>query len=204
MNKLFLTGVAVLVVIISGYLLFGQGAPQTTAPTGEQTGSIQPATEISAAAEAMADQPAGTVIAGDGLSDDRMVDDTILNFSGRILAGTKAKLYDFNQSDYEKALASDNLLVLYFYANWCPICKAEVQNSLYPAFHELKVDKVVGFRVNFNDSETDDFEEKLAREFGVAYQHTKVFIKDSKRILKSPEQWNKDRYLSEIAEVNNN
>jgi len=62
---------------------------------------------------------------------------------------------------------------------------------------------VVGFRVNYNDGETDSFEEGLAREFGIAYQHTKVIIQDGERVLKSPETWNKDRYLSELAAVLN-
>ena len=35
---------------------------------------------------------------------------------------------------------------------------------------------VVGFRVNFNDTETDSEEKALAKEFGVTYQHTGFFI----------------------------
>ena len=69
------------------------------------------------------------------------------------------------------------------------------------AFNELSSDKVVGFLVNYNDDQTDDDERNLAREFGVAYQHTKVFLKDGQRILKSPESWNKDRYLNELNNV---
>ena len=45
---------------------------------------------------------------------------------------------------------------------------------------------------------TDADEKNLAREFGVAYQHTKVLLKNGKRILKSPETWDKARYLKEI------
>jgi thiol-disulfide isomerase/thioredoxin len=121
-----------------------------------------------------------------------------LSFTGTVLAGSKAKLIDFNKADYEKALASDKLVVLYFYANWCPICKQEVANGLYPAFNEVMTDEVVGFRVNYNDNETDDNEKNLAKQFGVAYQHTKVFLKNGQRIKKAPDSWNKARYLSEI------
>ena len=71
-------------------------------------------------------------------------------------------------------------------------------NALYPAFDELDLEGVVGFRVNYNDNQTDNDEKDLAREFGVAYQHTKVFVKDGERILKSPESWDKGRYLEEI------
>lgn len=128
---------------------------------------------------------------------DQKENTTMLKISGKVLAGTKSFLVDFNMKDYGAALQTDKLVVLYFYATWCPICKEEIKN-LYEAFHAIKDDAVVGFRVNYNDKETDKDEEALAREHGVAYQHTKVFIKNNKRILKSPEGWNTARYNSEI------
>ena len=118
----------------------------------------------------------------------------------QVLAGYVSKLYDFNKAKYDEALKSEKLVVLYFYADWCPICKAEVP-KLYEAFNELTTDKVIGFRVNYNDTETDEDEKALAREFGVAYQHTKVFLKNGERVLKSPESWEKQRYLEEINKV---
>ena len=71
------------------------------------------------------------------------------------------------------------------------------------AFNELNTDQVIGFRVNYKDSDTDSNEEALAREFGIANQHTKVAIKDGQRVLKSPESWDKSRYLSEINDLIN-
>jgi len=135
--------------------------------------------------------------------DDSMIDeenpaDNNQSYGGTVISGKTAKLYDYNQADYEAALKTDNLIVLYFYANWCPICKEEVSAALYPVFNELDKNNVIGFRVNYNDNETDGNEKELAREFGVAYQHTKVFVKDNQRVLKSPEDWDKDRYVSEI------
>jgi len=120
-----------------------------------------------------------------------------VTFSGTVLAGSTAPLLEFNQADYEKALQSKELVVLYFFANWCPICLAEIPH-LYGAFNELDSDKVIGFRVSYRDNETDNSEEDIARSFGVAYQHTKVFIKNGERILKSPSTWDKNRYISEI------
>jgi thiol-disulfide isomerase/thioredoxin len=137
---------------------------------------------------------------GEAMDDGAMMDSgAMIKYAGTVIAGTQTKLIDFNRADYEKALASDQLIVLYFYASWCPICREETQNALYPAFNELATDVVVGFRVNYNDSDTDDAEKALAREFGVAYQHTKVFLKNGTRVLKSPETWSKARYLSEIS-----
>lgn len=125
---------------------------------------------------------------------------TSSQYTAEILAGSEmTPLLDFNKADYEEALASDRLVVLYFYANWCPICRVEVANALYPAFNELESENVIGFRVNYKDSDTDSTEEALAREFNVTYQHTKVFLKNGERVLKAPDSWNKERYLSEIT-----
>lgn len=127
--------------------------------------------------------------------------ETMMKYSGATLAGKSAPLLDFTKADYDAAIKTDKLVVLYFYANWCPICKAEVVNSLYPAFNELNTDKVVGFRVGYNDNETDADEKNLAKQFGVAYQHTKVFVKNGQRVLKSPESWDDKRYDMEINKV---
>ena len=127
--------------------------------------------------------------------------ETMMKYSGAVLAGTSAPVLDFNKTDYDAAIASDKLVVLYFYANWCPICKEETKNSLYPAFSELTTDRVVGIRVNYKDSDTDKDEEALARQFGIAYQHTKVFVKNGKQVLKAPDSWDKARYLTEINKV---
>lgn len=142
--------------------------------------------------------------AGKGMGEDTtggmMNGDTAIQFSGTVLAGNVAKLIDFNQTDYEKALASGKLVVLYFYANWCPLCRAEFP-KMQAAFNALSTDAVVGFRVNYNDNETDSDEKALARQFGVGYQHTKVFVKNGERILKAPDSWTEARYASEITKV---
>ncbi len=123
-------------------------------------------------------------------------------YVGQILAGNeKSPLLDFNMADYKKALSENKLVLLYFYASWCPICKDEVKNSLYPFFNENMNSELLGFRVNFNDSDTDKNEEDLAREFGVAYQHTKVIVSGGKKALKSPEGWNKERYQAETSKL---
>ncbi len=127
-----------------------------------------------------------------------------VSYKGAVLAGSASPLLDYNQTDYEQALQSDKLIVLYFYASWCPICKEETTSGLYPAFNELKDTNVVGFRVNFNDTDTDENEKNLAREHGVAYQHTKVLVRRGKRILKSPESWDRERYAQEIRNASSN
>jgi thiol-disulfide isomerase/thioredoxin len=122
---------------------------------------------------------------------------TPTSYSGEVLAGTESLLLDFNSGDYQKALSEKDIVVLYFFANWCPLCKAEFPR-MQSVFEKLQNSDVIGFRVSFKDSQTDDSEEELAKEFGVAYQHTKVILKNSERVLKSPETWEEERYLSEI------
>ncbi len=119
-------------------------------------------------------------------------------YMGTVLAGKSAPLLEFNKADYDAAIASDKLVVLYFYANWCPLCKEEVSNALIPAFNELTTDKVVGIRINYKDNDTDSEEKALAVKYGIPYQHTKVFVKNGKQILKAPDSWNKTRYFDEI------
>lgn len=120
-----------------------------------------------------------------------------ISYQGVVLAGNQSVLLDFVQSDYDAAIKAGKNIVLYFYANWCPNCKVEFP-VMQAAFSELADPTVVGFRVNFNDTQTDDAERALARLFGVTYQHTKVFVKDGKRILKAPDVWDAERYMAEI------
>ena len=118
-------------------------------------------------------------------------------FSGKPIAGKSSPLYEFTKGNYDVALASNKLILLYFYANWCPICRAEV-TSLYAAFDELTDEQVVGFRINYNDNQTDSDEVALARGFGITYQHTKVLLKNGQAVLKAPDTWTKERYVEEI------
>jgi thiol-disulfide isomerase/thioredoxin len=126
-----------------------------------------------------------------------------VTFSGQLLAGTKigSQLLKFNQSDYDKAVTSNKLILLYFYANWCPTCKEELP-KLESAFDALNDPNVVGFRVSYKDSETTKDAEAIARKFGVAYQHTKVFVYQDKQVKKSPEGYpTTQHYLTTIKQV---
>ncbi|MBI2657955.1 thioredoxin family protein [Candidatus Woesearchaeota archaeon] len=122
-------------------------------------------------------------------------------YAGKVLAGTGSTKYlDFSKADYDKALQEKKKILLYFYANWCPICKKE-QADTFAAFNELNDPGLVGFRVNYRDGDDDESEKALAKEFGVGYQHTKVILKDGQRILKAPDSWDKARYLEELGKI---
>ena len=141
--------------------------------------------------------------ANEMMENENMVKDSKMmnsEYQGKLLAGTASPYIEFNIADYRKALGENKKILLYFYANWCPICKKE-QPETFAAFNELKDPNLVGFRVNFKDSDTDEGEETLAKEFGVAYQHTKVIIKNRERIGKYPDSWDKQRYLTELSKI---
>jgi thiol-disulfide isomerase/thioredoxin len=174
-----------IIIVTSALVLFGAGCAYQSIPK-TATPATTPATTTAPfvpAQKPVAD--AGTTTA------------PAAAWSGTVLAGSTSPLIDFNKTDYDASLKTDKLIVLYFYANWCPECRIEVPH-LKEAFNGLTTDRVIGFRVNYNDNETDQDEEGLARKFGVPYQHTKVFVKNGAQVLKSPESWDTARYQSEI------
>lgn len=119
-------------------------------------------------------------------------------YKGTVLAGKSSPLLEFNQADYDAAVKSGKLVTLFFYATWCPLCKAEFPKML-EAFNGYTGSDVVGFRVNYKDGDTDTDEKALAAKFGIAYQHTKVFVKGGTQVLKAPDTWDVARYTSEIT-----
>ena len=181
-----------LVVVIAGVGYFAtKKQPQTTSttqtPTGEKT--LEDGTMV---------KPDGTMVKPTSdTTGGKTSGETMMKYTGTVLAGKSAPLLDFKKADYDAALKSDKLIVLYFYANWCPICKVEFPNA-QAAFNQLTTDKVVGFRVNYKDSDTDADETALAREFGIPYQHTKVLLKNGVQVGKYPDSWDTARYVSEI------
>ncbi|MEK9176456.1 MAG: thioredoxin family protein [Patescibacteria group bacterium] len=79
--------------------------------------------------------------------------------------------------EYSKEIldnSSDKRRVLYFYANWCPICRPTDAN-LKENINKIPQDSVV-IRVNYNDTDTDQEEKDLAKKYAVTYQHTFVQV----------------------------
>lgn len=170
--KIFVPIIAITLLIIAGFFFISQKSNQST-KSPQKTTTSSPKEE-------------GKMVAG---------------YEGNVLAGNTSPLLDFTRADYDKALASGKIVLLYFYANWCPICRAEVPQALYPAFNELSSNGVIGFRVNYNDSDTDESEKALAKEFVITYQHAKVILKNGKAVAKSMETWDKEQYLQEITKA---
>lgn len=71
--------------------------------------------------------------------------------------------------------------VLFFYANWCPTCASANKNFLE---HQSEIpENVTLIRTNYNDTETNEIEKKLAQEYAVTYQHTFVEIDKSGKLI---------------------
>lgn len=123
-------------------------------------------------------------------------------YTGQLLAGSREVPYlSFNTADYQTAINANALILLHFYATWCPSCISEFPN-ITGAFDDLSAQGstgVVGFRVNFNDSDTDKDEDALAQEFNVPYQHVKLLVRGGQIVTQSSfENWSRQRYLDEI------
>ena len=86
------------------------------------------------------------------------------------------------ESDTANSLISevknkDSRRVLFFFANWCPTCKI-ADESLKENADRIPKDVEI-IKVNYNDSDTDNSEEELARKYGITYQHTFVQIDEN-------------------------
>lgn len=95
------------------------------------------------------------------------------DYTGEVIAGATTKYIRYNKAGYDKALSEGKVIYFYFYANWCPICREE-RPKILEAFNEMSYPDVIGFEVHFNDNEVTEDDKKIAREFGISYQHTTV------------------------------
>lgn len=124
----------------------------------------------------------------------------VKEYEGKVLAGKSSPYLEFNKKDYDKSLESGKIIFLNFYANWCPVCRQEVP-VLKQGFDEFETDKIIGFRVNFKDTDTDINEVQMAKDFEIPYQHTKVILKNGKVILKDGNTWDIAMFRETMTKV---
>jgi thiol-disulfide isomerase/thioredoxin len=117
-----------------------------------------------------------------------------------LLAGDISKYYVWDKAMFDQAVADGKIVYLEFSAEWCPACQQQ-EKDLKVAFEQLDDPDVVGFRIPYKDSRTTEEHTLLAKQYGIAYQHTKVIIKGGKTVMKSPEAWSVERFLSEMKRL---
>lgn len=103
--------------------------------------------------------------------------------TSKIMAGSELRYVEY--SDDVLTSSSSRRRVLFFYANWCPTCKpADMDFTKNSAAIPEDVQLI---RVNYNDTETDQAEKDLAKQYGVTYQHTFVQIDPTGKVVT---KWN--------------
>lgn len=150
-NNLIIAGVVVIGVIaiaaIGGFMILGQNNNETSDEMAMESEEVMEDTQ----------------------SDESMMEEE------QMAMAESGNYVEFAQNSFEE-VSSDGQ-VLYFYANWCPTCRAAD-----PEFQESSANlpvKVV--RVNYNDSDTDEAEEALADKYNITYQHTFVQLDENGR-----------------------
>ncbi|OGD70105.1 hypothetical protein A3A84_01595 [Candidatus Collierbacteria bacterium RIFCSPLOWO2_01_FULL_50_23] len=119
---------------------------------------------------------------------------------GNKIAGQKSFYFAYTKDDYQRALDGDKIIFLDFFANWCPFCRAEAP-EIEAGFNNLDSDRLIGFRVNYNDSETDANEKALAEQYKITYQHTKVILVNGKEIYRSGDPWTREDFDTVINRI---
>lgn len=117
-----------------------------------------------------------------------------------LIAGDISKYYNWDKTKFEQAVKDGKTIYLEFTANWCPVCQNQ-EPHLKAAFEELDNPDVVGFEIHYKDDETTPEHQSLAQQYQIAYQHSKIVIKNGEIVLKSPESWNKAKFLEEMRKI---
>ncbi len=89
---------------------------------------------------------------------------------------------DFTQAKYDAAIAAGEPVYLYFWATWCPTCRAQVpiNERLFSSYNGF----VHAFRINILDNDVNDEEASIASKYNVNRQHTAVLIDKSGKEVK--------------------
>lgn len=105
-----------------------------------------------------------------------------------------ARYIEYSKAIFEQTV--DKRRVLYFYANWCPSCRPADIN-FKENMSKIPEDVAV-IRVNYSDTDTDQEEKNLAKNYGITYQHTFVQI-DSQG--KEVTKWNGGQINELLANI---
>lgn len=157
-------------------------------------------------------QPDGTMVAPDGTMtkpDGTMIkpDGTMIKPDGTVVGKEDGAMMEkgnveyvpFTKAAYEQAKADGKTIFLEFYATWCPTCQAQAP-ALKEGLESISSEKLVAFRVNYRDSDTDADEAALAQKYNITYQHTHIVADASENVLlRSQEMWSKEEVKMKVG-----
>ncbi len=183
-----------LLILLAAALMFLGCTAQNTI---EETEDSMTETTVEDTGDSMVDEKAGDQMqeTGDSMEEtgESMTDETTMELGGSYVP--------FEKSAYLQAREDGKKIFLEFYANWCPSC-AQQEPEIESAFAKITDPEIVGFRVNYKDSDTDQDEVDLAREFGITYQHTHVLINsEGDVVIKSQEFWSESQVLDKVNTI---
>jgi len=82
---------------------------------------------------------------------------------------------DYTDEYFQKALSEKKIILLYFTANWCPIC-SEQEPVNKKVIEDFKDKGIAARRVHILDSQTTGETDALAKKFDILYQHTYLIL----------------------------
>jgi len=117
-----------------------------------------------------------------------------------LIGGGVSRYYNWDKTMFDKSVAEGKTIYLEFSADWCPACQSQ-EPQLIAGFAELNDPNVIGFKIHYKDDQTTPEHADLTKQYQIAYQHSKVVLKNGKVVLKSPEAWTKDKFLAEMRKL---
>lgn len=124
----------------------------------------------------------------------------IILFKSTAIAGNRSNLYNLNDEDYQTALNSNKLIILFFTSNTCATCDQEL-TDIKETMVDVKHDDVVSFVVHLGDDQQSPLATQLASQFTVTNPQTKVFLRNQVKLFKISDIWSANRYLTEIYDI---
>jgi thioredoxin 1 len=111
------------------------------------------------------------------------------------LAASPKALSEFNATAFEAAQAQGKLVVLDFYAPWCPVCRRQHKN-LEEALGARKNSHIVSFLVNYDDSE------ELRKRHNVEGRSTLILFRGASEIARIKDSFTRadiDEFLAKAV-----
>ena len=119
----------------------------------------------------------------------------IILFKSTSIAGSLSNIYNLNDEDYQTALDSNKLIILFFTLNTCATCDQELA-SIKETMVDIRHDDVVGFVVHLGDDQQSPLAIQLANQFAVTNPQTKVFLRNQVKLFKISDISSANRYLT--------